>query len=26
REACLDYIQSHWSDMRPNSLKPVENV
>lgn len=21
REACLDYIQSHWSDMRPNSLR-----
>nr|WGD70007.1 MbtH family NRPS accessory protein [Bacillus subtilis] len=26
RETCLDYIQSHWSDMIPNSLKTVENV
>lgn len=21
RDACLDYIETHWTDMRPNSLK-----
>lgn len=21
RQACLDYIEAHWTDMRPNSLK-----
>ncbi|GCD80977.1 MbtH family protein [Parageobacillus thermoglucosidasius] len=21
RSACLDYINAHWTDMRPNSLK-----
>jgi len=20
RQSCLDYIENHWSDMRPNSL------
>ncbi|QPA32261.1 MbtH family protein [Thermaerobacillus caldiproteolyticus] len=24
RAACLDYINSHWTDMRPNSLKKME--
>ncbi|MBP2637848.1 MAG: MbtH domain protein [Firmicutes bacterium] len=22
RQLCLDYINSRWTDMRPNSLKP----
>ncbi len=21
RQTCLDYIEAHWTDMRPNSLK-----
>ncbi len=23
KQACLDYVNSHWSDMRPNSLRAV---
>lgn len=26
RMVCLDYISSHWSDMRPNSLKSVTSL
>ncbi|ASR48463.1 MULTISPECIES: MbtH family protein [Paenibacillus] len=22
REACMDYISTHWTDMRPDSLRP----
>ena len=25
REACLDYIQTHWTDMRPRSLIESES-
>ncbi|MNP80344.1 MbtH-like protein [compost metagenome] len=24
RESCMDYINSHWSDMRPRSLYAVQ--
>ncbi|WP_438445410.1 MbtH family protein [Gorillibacterium sp. sgz5001074] len=23
RQACLDYVRDHWSDMRPLSVRPV---
>lgn len=26
RMVCLDYINSHWGDMRPNSLKSVTSL
>ncbi len=26
RQVCLDYINSQWGDMRPNSLKSVTSI
>ena len=26
RTVCLDYINLHWDDMRPNSLKNIKNT
>ncbi|ARW08127.1 MbtH family protein [Bacillus atrophaeus] len=26
RQACLDYINSHWHNMQPNSLKPKAGI
>ncbi|TYR81885.1 MbtH family protein [Priestia megaterium] len=26
RQGCLDYINSHWTDMKPNSLNPVASI
>ncbi|BDG45616.1 MULTISPECIES: MbtH family protein [Parageobacillus] len=24
RSACLEYVNSHWTDMKPNSLKKIK--